>query len=64
MLRFFLLCHSFLLFCHFLFLFLVVFLLSLIREQRGAVLFALNEESAAKVIGVDSSHLTVFALKY
>ena len=37
----------------------VVFLLSLIREQRGALLFALNEESAAKVIAADSSQLTV-----
>ena len=38
----------------------VVFLLSLIRERRGAHLFALNEESAAKVIAADSHQLTVF----
>ena len=38
----------------------VVFLLSLIRERRGALLFALNEESAAKVIATDSYQLTVF----
>ena len=41
----------------------VVFLLSLIRERRGALLFALNEESATKVIAADSSHLTIFGLK-
>ena len=37
-----------------------VFLLSLIKERRGALLFALNEESTTKVIAVDSSQLTVF----
>ena len=42
----------------------VVFLLSLIRERRGALLFALNVESAAKVIAADSSHLIVLGLKY
>ena len=42
----------------------VVFLLSLIRERHGALLFALNEESAAKVTAAYSSHLTVFVLKY
>ena len=46
-------------FCHFFF-FFVVLPLSLIRERRGALLFALNEESAAKVITADSSRLTVF----
>ena len=38
----------------------VVFLLSLIRERRGTLLFAPNEESAAKVIAADSSQLMVF----
>ena len=33
---------------------IVVFLLSLIRERRGALLFALNEESEVKVIAADS----------
>ena len=33
----------------------VIFLLSLIRERRGALLFALNEESTAKVIAAYSS---------
>ena len=49
----------FLLFCHFLISHFVIFLLSLIRERRGALLFDLNEECAAKVIAADSSHLTV-----
>ena len=38
----------------------VVFLLNLIRERRGALIFALNEESATKVIAADSSLLTIF----
>ena len=42
----------------------VVFLLSLIRERRGALLITLNEESRAKVIAADFSQLTVFELKY
>ena len=45
------------------FFFFVIFLLSLIRERRGALLFALNEESAAKVIAADSSRLTVSDIK-
>ena len=44
--------------------FFVVFHLSLIRERRGALLFALNEESVVKVIAANSSRLTVFRLKY
>ena len=40
----------------------VIFLLSLIRERCGALLFALNEESVAKVIAVDSYQLRVFYL--
>ena len=39
----------------FVFLFFVVFPLIQIRERRGALLFALNEESAAKVIAANSS---------
>ena len=35
--------------------FFVVFALSQIRERRGALLFALNEESMAKVIAANSS---------
>ena len=55
-------CRFPLAFCHFFIYLFVVFLLSLIRERRGALLFALNEESAAKVIAADSSLLTIFLL--
>ena len=41
-------------FCHFVYLHFVIFSLSLIRERRGALLLALDEESAVKVITVDS----------
>ena len=52
-------CRFVLLFCRLLISHFIVFLLSLIRERRGTLLFALNEESAVKVIAADSSHLTV-----
>ena len=50
-------------FCRFVYLHFVVFSLSLIRERRGALLLALNEESAAKVIAADSSRRIVFPIK-
>ena len=50
-------------FCHFVYLHFVVFSLSLIRERRGALLLALNEESAAKVIAADSSRQIVLPIK-
>ena len=49
-------------FCRF-FLFFVVFSLRLIRERRGALLLALNEESAAKVIAANSSRRIVLLIK-
>ena len=49
--------------CRFAYLHFVVFSLSLIRERRGALLLALNEESAAKVIAADSSRRIVFPIK-
>ena len=42
-------------FFRFVYLHFVVFSLSLIRERRGALLLALDEESTAKVIAADSS---------
>ena len=49
--------------CRFVCLHFVVFSLSLIRERRGALLLALNEESAAEVIAADSSRRIVFPIK-
>ena len=50
-------------FCRFVYLHFVVFSLSLIRERRDALLLALNEESAAKVIAADSSRRIVLPIK-
>ena len=49
--------------CRFVYFRFVVSSLSLIRERRGALLLALNEESAAKVIATDSSRQNVFPIK-